>query len=187
MKIKEILVLASKHLGRSGIEEYLKTGTCDDEVSMKEDLDHLAVCYNAVMEGLSHKEPTCEVLLKENASEVLFSELKEGAVEVLSVTDKNGNAKEYEIKTDRIVLKKTGTVKVVYAFVDRFASLDGECPYGSMNRITPNAIALGIASEYLALRGSYAQAEVLLNRYVKAVNECLKPRGKRIIAGRMWQ
>lgn len=187
MKIKEILILASKYLGRSGIEEYLTTGVCDNEESMKEDIEHLILCYNTVMEELSHKEPTCEVFVKENAKDVLFSELKEGAVEVLSVTDKNGNSKEYELKTDRITLKKVGTVRVVYAYVGRCASIEDECVYGSMNKITPNAIALGIASEFLALRGSYVQSEVLFERFVKAVNECLKPRGKRIIAGRMWQ
>ena len=188
MKIKNVIKLAAELVGRLDISEYLDNGLTEDVSASKEDVDRFLSAYNsALLFTASEFEPLSAFYRAEGVDSVLFSDLKDRAIGVISVKDEMGNELDYEIKIDRLALKKQQSVAIVcYRYLPEDRGLDGETDYGLASKITPRVLAYGTAAEFCQMSGDVAGYKQWREKFERGALACVRPRGKLLLPKRRW-
>lgn len=188
MKVKNVLSLAAELVGLDDTITYLESGVSDDAPSREEEIKKLLAAYNmALVDAATDFAPLVKKKVTENAEEILFSALSDIPVEIISVTDANGDELPYIADMTGVHLKKTAATAVVeYRYVPDRRSADDDLDYGFADRITPRALSLGTAAEYLRCAGESSKANEFRAKFEESLRACLRPRGKLVLPGRRW-
>ena len=188
MKVKEILIMAAGLLGQDELRGYLENGVCHDISGCEEECDMLLSAYNAALHDVAADfAPLIHTFVAENAAEVNFSALEDIPTELVSVCDENGDPLFYERAEDRITFKSpVPKVVVKYVYLPYGRKLTDEFDYGYFDKITPRAISLGAAAEYLRMKGAKVQANEMQKRFDVCVRSCVRPKGKLVLPKRRW-
>ena len=83
----------------------------------------------------------------------------------------------------RIISIKKG--KIYYEYLPIKEELSSDFCF-EFTPITSRAVALGIATEYLLIKGEYSEAENFNSRYKNALIGCLSPKTNKKIPARKW-
>lgn len=188
MKVNDILIEACKMIGKEDVSVYLQSGISDDVPNAEGEKDKLLTAYKLALEDACvNFEPLEKAIIVTDANTVPFSLFEDRPLEVLSVRDERGRDVEYSINVDGIALDKNySTLIVMYRYTPIARTVDDEFEYGCLKKTTPIAIAMGVASEYLAISGAVSEARSWRSKYEKAMFACMRPKGKRVMPGRRW-
>ena len=188
MKVKNILVLSAKLTGQDEIAEYLEKGVAKDFSACEQETEKLLYAYNMTIYDLAADyAPLIKIYEKENAMQVYYSEFSDHPLDVYSVCDEKGNELAYEHNDSGIAFDKLqNKVIVKYFYVPDERGLNDECDYGDLDRITPRAISLGVAAEYLRAKGIFSQAAEMQKKFEESVRACVRPKGKLVLPKRRW-
>ena len=184
MKVKDVVVMAAGLLGmKKDVEGWLDSTT----TLAKEKIAAFVDCFNLVENELALDYVplrTEERVLAENGR-VAFMYFTREPARVLSVTDEDGNRLEYTVFPTEIRLRSAVNVaKVEYAFLPKAKKIDEESDYQS--RVSVGLMAYGVAAEYCAMQGLYAEAAFWSKKYKEGIPRTHEPQRGGKIPSRSW-
>ena len=187
MKVRNILKLAAGITGKNDAEEFLEKGSAPDCETARMDAERLLKAYNLLNAELAGEYEKLYVKEKlEAADGASLSGFKEYPFEIVSVETDDGFPMKYDVKDGKLVTGTKCPAIVFYRYIPKERGFDDEVDYGELSRISPRTLALGTAREFLFDGGAYSAAAEVDEKFKKALNACLKPRGRKIIPQRSW-
>jgi hypothetical protein len=184
MKVKEVVLTAAGLLGmKKEMEEYLSSTAS----SAKKKVDEFVDCFNLVENELALDYVplrTKETFLAQDGV-VEFRYFTREPARVLSVTDEMDRRVEYALfPTDIRLPAGVKTAKVAYAFLPKKKTIDGESDYQS--RVSVGLMAYGVAAEYCAAQGLYAEAAFWNKKYKECIPRVHEAQRGGKIPSRKW-
>ncbi len=188
MKVKDVLIMAARIIDDAETEKFIESGIALNIEVAKENADKLLNAYNFVNADLACEYEKLIIKEKfENFSEISVSQLKEIPREIVCFTDEKGYEVKYEVMGGKIISDRViDTAIITYSYVPKERGFEDDTDYKELNRITPRAIALGTAAEYLFNAGAYTGAAETGKKFKEVVSACLRTSGKKVIPRRSW-
>lgn len=183
MTVKEILDIACTFVNRLDVKDYFSNGNGDEEAVKGGEvfIDLLNVVIN---------ELACTYVPMITSEDVVaiggrihYKDLKEKAVKILKVTDRNNTQIDYEYAYQYITVNQP-CVTVFYEYSPKKVGIDDEVGYLEKD-VSARVIAYGVASEYLLVNGDFDEAVTWHKRYTDAIASLCLPKNKKV-AGRLW-
>lgn len=184
MTVKNILSLAAANLGR----EDLVAAVYDCAQEPWGEVASLLRCYNLVENeiALDYFPLKTEETLVSCGSVIPYARLQHAPVTILSVTDENGNAENFEVRPARIVLTgcKNRKLKVVYTYSPAEKLFTDCCELGG--KISARLLSFGVACEFCLTNGQFAEAAAWEKKYREALRAANTTRRPLSVRSRRW-
>lgn len=177
MKVKEIIMTASTLLGREDVVDYLANKKVESDDLTLRAIDLMVRCVNIVISELASTYIPMKKKQVFTKSEVPFSEFDEKLTKVLSVTDNNGNQKNYRQYPDRLIIANGGIVE--YQYIPTNYALDDEVGY-TKTEVSPTLIAYGSVSEFCLIERSFDESVMWRNKFISSLKNIILPKNKKI-------
>ena len=184
MEVKEVVLTAAQLLG---IEREVSEYVNNSFGSGREKTADLLACFNLVENELALDY--LPLYVKESfaveSEKIAYDRFSKNPSRVTAVTDTQGGRIPFEIfPTELRVPTDAQTVVVEYAFLPEKKGIEDLSDYQS--GVSVGLMANGVASEYCAMQGLYAEAAFWGKKYKESIAKTHKvKRGKRIQA-RRW-
>ena len=184
MKVKEVVLTAAGLLGmKKEMEEYLSSTAS----SAKKKVDEFVDCFNLVENelALDYVPLRTKGTFLVEGGVVRFNIFTSEPARVLSVTDEQGKRLEYTIfPTDIRLPEYVKVVKIEYAYLPKKKTIDEESDYQS--RVSVGLMAYGVAAEYCAAQGLYAEAAFWNKKYKECIPRVHEAQRGGKIPSRKW-
>lgn len=186
MTVKEILNIACTFVNRREVNSYLNgEGNVQSSQEVNECKDVLIDLINVVVNELA-----CTYVPMITSEDVLvtggriyYKDLKNKALKIVKVTDKNNNEVDYKYAYKYITVDLP-SVTVFYEYVPNKVGLYDEVGYLDKD-VPARVIAYGVAAEYMLVNGDFDEAVMWHKRYTDAIATICVPKNKKA-AGRLW-
>lgn len=184
MKIKEVVLAAAKLLDiDKEVEEYL----AGENNAGKKKAEGLISCFNLVENALAldYLPLTAQERLAVTDKKVAYAQFSKHLSRILSVTDEQGNRLPFQLFPTEILLAAEGSSVVVeYAYLPQEKGAEEESDYQS--RLSVGLMAYGVAAEYCATQGLYAEAAFWDKKYKESLAKIYQVKGGGRIRSRRW-
>lgn len=186
MIVKDVLILSSQLLDKIELVNYYQNNSSENSPDVYLEASALLSCYNLVVNEIAtnyYRLKTCEDF--EISTDILdYNILQKHPLAIEKITDENGKKISVEILPTKLVTPiKKG--KIYYEYLPIKEELSSDFCF-EFTPITSRAVALGIATEYLLIKGEYSEAENFNSRYKNALIGCLSPKTNKKIPARKW-
>ena len=188
MKVKDIIISAADQLGLDETVEYLKNDVAADTNARESEVNKLLGAFNLTMADIcSDYCPLVRSVCFSDTDGILFSNVRDSIVEIVSVTDGEGKNIDFENRVSEIRLNgRYDRVILTYSYMPDARELDDDCDYAEGKPITSRALALGTVAEYLRLTGAYDHASRWAEKFESSLRACMRPKGKIVMPKRRW-
>ena len=188
MKVKDIIISAAAQLGLEETVGYLNSGVASDADARENEIGKLLQAFNLTMADISSDYcPLVRSVCFTNAEGILFSNVRDSIVEIISVTDGEGNRIEFENLVSEIKFDRTYPSAILtYSYMPDARGVADDCDYEEGKPITSRALTLGTVAEYLRLAGAYDHAARWSERFENSVRACMRPKGRIVMPKRRW-
>jgi hypothetical protein len=186
MTVKEILILCADISDRKDLATYLIEGSSDISPDTSFDAETLLKCYNITISEIATEYYRLKTIEKFTTIDGVFEykNLQKNAFSVISVLDENHNKVDAKIYQTKLLTKiKTGYIE--YEYIPKNQEIQDEFIF-EKTPINSRIVALGVASEYLFVKGCFAESENYNRKFLNAVLSAISKSGKIIIPARKW-
>lgn len=186
MTVKDILILSSELIDRKDLSDYFEKGSSETSIDITDDAKIMLKCYNLIISQIIseyYRLTTVEKFNTENGI-LEYKNLEKNAFSIVKVMDENLNkinAKIYPTK----LLTKVNTGYLEYEYIPKEQVLSDNFIF-EKTPITNRVVALGVASEYLFIKGCFAESENYNRKFLNAVLSSISKSGKLVIPARKW-
>ncbi len=186
MTVKDILILSSELIDRKDICDCLKNGSSENSIDVSCDAETLLKCYNLnVSEIVSeyYRLTTVEKFTK-NSDEFKYSLLSKNPLAIVNVLDENFNKVQANIYPTKLLTKiNSGYIEYEYLPSNQ---LESDTFIFENTPITARIVALGVASEYLFIKGCFAESENFNAKFRNSIMVAISKNNKIRIPARKW-
>ncbi len=186
MTVKDILILSSDIIDRKDVSDYLSHGSSETSIDASLDAQTLLKCYNLIVSEIASEYYTFSTVEKFTTNDGVFEyeNLSKNALAIVSVKDENFNKVNVEIyKTKFLTNINTGYIE--YEYLPCEQALNDIFIFEN-SPITSRIVALGVAREYLFIKGCFAESENFGIKFKNAILSSLCKKGKIILPARKW-
>lgn len=186
MTVKDILILSSEIIDRKDLSDYFKNGSSETSIDVTDDAQTMLNCYNLVVSQIISEYYRLKTIEKFTTIDGVFEykNLQKNAFSVISVLDENHNKVDAKIYQTKLLTKiKTGYIE--YEYIPKNQDIQDEFIF-EKTPINSRIVALGVASEYLFVKGCFAESENYNRKFLNAVLSAISKSGKIIIPARKW-
>ncbi len=183
MNVKDVMLLASQHLG---IEDQLQNDLNVRPGADGSSLKILLQCFNVVENelALDYLPLYCEDEVESQTGKIFFSNLSRTAVRILRVRGEGGRKVEYQLFPSYISIPEQGKFTVAYTYAPNEKGVLDTSDYAL--QASERLIALGMCVEYCLRSGLYQEANVWDVKYKDALKAAYRAQPSKIIRSRRW-
>lgn len=184
MKVNEVILAAAALLGlEKEVGEYIE----GEFGAGRGKTERLLICFNLVESqlALDYLPLLTQEVFSVNDGKIAYEQFSKNPSRVISVADGQGNRLAFRLYPTEIqVNKKQKTAVVDYAFLPQEKKLNEDSDYQS--GVSVGLAAYGVAAEYCAAEGLYAEAAFWNKKYKESIaKSCALKRGGRM-QSRRW-
>ena len=186
MTVKDILILSSDLIDRKDISDYLKHGSSETSIDAGLEAQTLLKCYNLIVSEIIseyYRLNTIESFVATNGT-FEYKNLSKNAIAIINVKDENlvkVDAKIYPTK----LFTKTNKGYIEYEYVPTEQAESDNFIFEN-TPITNRIVALGVAREYLFIKGSFAESDNYGKKFVNSILSAITKKGRIILPARKW-
>ena len=186
MLIKDVLILAAEHLGRSDLVSAVASAYAAAPAAPTGEVALLLNCYALVENevALDHLPLRAAETLESGDGTLEFIRFSRPPVDVLSVQDTYGEV-AFEVFPARLRLPGSGTYTVVYTYAPAAPQIGGETAFS--DKVSARLLSCGVACEFLLAAGRYAEAAVWEEKFRAALRASGISRRKLHVRARRWE
>lgn len=171
-------------LGRENVLHYLEDENCEDAEALSA-VNNLTRCANLVISELSF---TYIPMIKREKliatdGKFYFENLSEKILDIISVTDGDGNEISYTFASTHLVTK-VAEAEIEYSYLPANYGLTDVIGYTG-KEVNAHTLALGTTSEFLLIERAFTESVMWRERFTSAVAVAVMPRSK-TMKGRAW-
>ena len=179
MKVKEILITAAELSGRRDLADFLaERGFCADANESAHDAELLLRCYNLTENEIALDYlPLLRTQTMHSDGTIAYGSFEQPPVEIIGVRNGRGFKEKFSLEESGIVLP-VGEFSITYSYRPAVKKMN-DAP--QLNRKgDARLLALGTASEFSLMNGSFDTASLLDKRYRDALACACRERGGRL-------
>lgn len=183
MTIKEILIVASRYIGKEKeVGSYLDSANPEGQLITETLLKIFNIVENEL--ALDYLPLIAEDVVSTTTGQVDFSKLSKSAVRILSVKDKDGKSVKYDLFTQYLVAQ-SGELTIRYTYTPTPKGLYGEAEYKLY--ASCRMIAYGIVTQYYYVNGMFDEGEIWNKKYREAIAAIYRANPAGVVASRRWE
>ncbi len=186
MTVKDILILSSDIIDRKDISDYLKHGSSETSIDASLDAQTLLKCYNLIVSQIISEYYRLNTVEKFTTTNGVFEykDLSKNAIAIISVKDENFVKVDAQIYPTKLFTKlEKGYIE--YEYVPNEQEENDEFIFQN-TPITGRIVALGVASEYLFIKGCFAESDNYGRKFSNSILSAITKKGKIILPARKW-
>ncbi len=186
MTVKDILILSSEIFDRKDISDYIKQGSSDTSIDASLDYQTLLNCYNLIVAEIVSEYYRLTTLEKITINDGVFEykNLSQNVLAIVKVLNDNYEKVDAKIYPTKLITKiNSGYIE--YEYLPCKQNENDDFIFEN-TPITPRIVALGVASEYLFIKGCFAESENYNRKYRNSLIMSISKCGKITIPARKW-
>lgn len=183
--VKNVIKSTAEMLGLSDVVAYLNEDI-DGSDDILGELKNLLIAVNMTNNNIASNYIELKDIFEINnqKEKILFSDItSKNIIEIKKVTNDNDCELDYQILPDGINCVK-GNIKITYSYFPDYLTIDDSISY--YLKINDLVFALGVAGEYLYLKGAIDDAYMWDKRFKQNMLNLLRPKRNVIIKPRRW-
>lgn len=186
MKVKNIVRISAELLGLKEIIKYLDGEVVESE-ELFGDVNNLVLATNMVNNTIasSYIDLIDSVTVNCRDGLIAFGKISnKSIIDIKSIESGSGRKLSYKVMPDGLKINHAGECCIVYTYFPDKVSLDDDINYYlKLNEIT---FAMGVASEYLYIKGVIDDAYMWDKRFKTSLFNLLRPRRSISMPARRW-
>ena len=186
MKVNNILRTTAEYLDLKSVIKYLD-GDIDINEEISGDINNLLIAINMVNNNVasSYIELIGEAEIDVRDKLLEFSAItNKSIIEIKNIESQNGTKVSFKIFPEGVKLEKFGMCKIEYTYFPDKVTIDDEINhYLKLNEIT---FSMGVAGEYLYIKGSLDDAYMWDKRFKSALFNLLRPKRNIVLPSKRW-
>lgn len=184
MKVNEVILAASRLLGlEKDVGVYLESGYG----SGREKTERLLACFNLVESelALDYLPLLAQETFSVHEGKIAYEQFSKNPSRIISVLDTQGNRLPFQLYPTEIQLDKRQKEGVVeYAFLPQEKKLNEDSDY--QRGVSVGLAAYGVAAEYCAAEGLYAEAAFWDKKYKEKIAKAYAVKKGGRMQSRRW-
>ena len=178
MTVKDVIKVVATLIGREDVVKHLNKEEESTDTATLNTIDLMTRCVNLTVSELSATYIPMTKSIKLSGNEIVFRDIPDRMLEIVSVCDKDGNPVEYKQSPEMIIAKKSG-ITLTYNYLAPNYDLEGEIGYTD-NKVPLRIIAYASLAEYSLTQRAFDESVMWRNRFVSELSSLLTPKNSKI-------
>ena len=178
MTVKDVVKVQATLIGREDVVKYLSGELDNADTATLNAVDIMTRCVNLTVSELAFSHIPMTKTYEVDGTEIVFKDVPDRLLRIVSVTDKRGNNVEYEYSPEKLSAKKSGLI-FTYNYLPKNYQIDDQIEYAE--EVLPlRVIAYGSLAEYLLTQRAFDESVMWRNRFVSELTLLLTPKNSKI-------